>query len=106
MTLVNTCIFVATDMNAFKKAGSKNYILYKWKIYTNPCMHDNELIEVEMTVENIPVYPIIVLLVVAYSQLVVSHSLKKLGTSSSHPATSCRGIYDCNKGSRGQSGYY
>ena len=61
-------------------------------LYQSMC--DNELTEVEMTAENIPVYPIIVLLVVAYSQLVVSHSLKKLGTSSSHPATSCREIHD------------
>ena len=59
-----------------------------------------------MTAENILVYTII-LLVVGYSQLVVSHhSLKKLGINSSHPAKSCREIYNYNMASRGQSGYY
>ena len=60
------------------------------------------------------VYSIIVL-VVGYSQLVVSHTSEletlfscvgKLGTDFSHPAKSCRDIYNDNIASRGQSGYY
>ena len=60
------------------------------------------------------VYTIIVL-VVGCSQLVVSHTseletlfscVNKLGTDSSHPAKSCREIYNYNIASRGQSGYY
>ena len=51
--------------------------------------------------------------VVGYSQLVVSHiseletlfsCVNKLGTDSSHPAKSCREIYNYNMASHGQSG--
>ena len=59
-----------------------------------------------MTAGNILAYTIIVLVIVGYSQLVVSHSLKKLGKVPSRPAKSCREIYDYNMASRGQSGYY
>ena len=64
--------------------------------------------------DSLLVYTIIVL-VVGYSQLVVSQiceletllsSVNKLGTDSSHPAKSCRDIYINNMASRGQSGYY
>ena len=59
----------------------------------------------------------IIVLVVGYSQLVVSQyselnietpfsCVKKLGTDSSDPAKSCREIYNYNMASRGQSGYY
>ena len=57
----------------------------------------------------------IVVLVVGYSQLVVSQiceletllsSVNKLGIDSSQPAKSCRDIYTNNMASRGQSGYY
>ena len=67
-----------------------------------------------MTADSLLVYTIIVL-VVGYSQLVVSHTseletlfsfVNKLGTDSSHPAKSCRDIYNYNMASRGQSGYY
>ena len=58
-----------------------------------------------MTAGNILAYTIIVLVIVGYSQPVLSHSLKKLGTNS-RPAKSCREIYDYNIASRGQSGYY
>ena len=67
-----------------------------------------------MTADSPLVYTIIVL-VVGYSQLVVSHTseletlfscVNKLGTDSSHPAKSCREIYNYNMASRGQSGYY
>ena len=60
-------------------------------------------------------YCTIIVLVVGYSQLVVSHTseletllscVNKLGTDSSHPAKSCREIYNYNMASRGQSGYY
>ena len=60
-------------------------------------------------------YCIIIVLVIGYSQLVVSHTseletlfscVNKLGTDSSHPAKSCREIYNYNMASRGQSGYY
>ena len=51
----------------------------------------------------------IIVLVVGYSQLVVSHTsesnVNKLGTTC-HPAKSCREIYDYNIASRGHSGYY
>ena len=58
-----------------------------------------------MAVGSLLVYTII-LLVVGYSQLVVSHtSGNKLGTTC-HPAKSCREIYNYNIVSRGQSGYY
>ena len=59
-----------------------------------------------MAAGNILAYTIIVLVIVGYSQPVVSHSLEKLGTVSSRPAKSCREIYDYNVASRGQSGYY
>ena len=68
----------------------------------------------KMTADSLLVYTIIVL-VVGYSQLVVSHTSEletmlsniiKLGTDSSHPAKSCRDIYNYNMASRGQSGYY
>ena len=68
----------------------------------------------KMTADSPLVYTIIVL-VVGYSQLVVSHTseletlfscVNKLGTDSSHPAKSCREIYYYNMASRGQSGYY
>ena len=64
--------------------------------------------------DSLLVYTIIVL-VVGYSQLVVSQiceletllsAVNKLGTDSSHPAKSCRDIYINNMASRGQSGYY
>ena len=64
--------------------------------------------------DSLLVYTIIVL-VVGYSQLVVSQiskletllsSVNKLGTDSSHPAKSCKDIYINNMASRGQSGYY
>ena len=67
-----------------------------------------------MTADSLLVYTIIVL-VVGYSQLVVSHTseletlfsfVNKLGTDSSHPAKSCRDIYNYNMASHGQSGYY
>ena len=67
-----------------------------------------------MTTDSLLVSTIIVL-VVGYSQLVVSHTseletlfscVNKLGTDSSHPAKSCREIYNYNMASRGQSGYY
>jgi len=67
-----------------------------------------------MTADSLVVSTIIVL-VVGYSQLVVSHTseletlfscVNKLGTDSSHPAKSCRDIYNYNMASRGQSGYY
>ena len=67
-----------------------------------------------MTADSLLVYTIIVL-VVGYSQLVVSRTseletlfscVNKLGTDSSHPAKSCRDIYNYNMASRGQSGYY
>ena len=67
-----------------------------------------------MMADSLLVYTIIVL-VVGYSQLVVSQiseletllsSVNKLGTDSSHPAKSCRDIYINNMASRGQSGYY
>ena len=67
-----------------------------------------------MTADSLLVYTIIVL-VVGCSQLVVSHTseletlfscVNKLGTDSSHPAKSCRDIYNYNMASRGQSGYY
>ena len=67
-----------------------------------------------MTADSLLVFTIIVL-VVGYSQLVVSHiseletlfsCVNKLGTDSSHPAKSCRDIYNYNMASRGQSGYY
>ena len=54
----------------------------------------------------------IIVLVVGYSQLVASEletlfsCVNKLGTDSSHPAKSCRDIYNNNIVSRGQSGYY
>ena len=57
----------------------------------------------------------IIVLVVGYSQLVVSQyreletsfsCVNMLGTDSSHPAKSCREIYKNNMASRGQSGYY
>ena len=57
----------------------------------------------------------IIVLVVGYSQLVASHiseletlfsCVYKLGMDSSHPAKSCREIYNYNMASRGQSGYY
>ena len=57
----------------------------------------------------------IIVLVVGYSQLVVSHTseletlfscVNKLGTDCSHSAKSCREIYNYNMASRGQSGYY
>ena len=57
----------------------------------------------------------IIVLVAGYSQLVASHTSEletlfscvvKLGTDSSHPAKSCREIYNYNVASRGQSGYY
>ena len=51
-------------------------------------------------------YTIIVLVIVGYTQPVVSKCLKKLGTVSSRPAKSCREIYDCNMASCVQSGYY
>ena len=63
---------------------------------------------------SLPVSAIIVL-VVGYSQLVVSHTseletlfscVNKLGTVSDHSAKSCREIYNYNIASRGQSGYY
>ena len=61
-----------------------------------------------MTVHSLLVYTIIVL-VVGYGQLVVSHTsesnVTKLGTTC-HPAKSCREIYNYNIASRGQSGYY
>ena len=68
----------------------------------------------KMTADSLLVYTIIVL-VVGYSQLVVSRTSEletlfscvgKLGTDSSHPAKSCRDIYNYNMASRGQSGYY
>ena len=68
----------------------------------------------KMTADSLLVYTIIVL-VVGYSQLVVSHTSEletmlsnviKLGTDSSYPAKSCRDIYNNNMASRGQSGYY
>ena len=64
--------------------------------------------------DSLLVYTIIVL-VVGYSQLVVSQicelepllsSVNKLGTDSSHPAKSCKDIYINNIASRGKSGYY
>ena len=67
-----------------------------------------------MMADSLLVYTIIVL-VVGYSQLVVSQiseletllsSVNKLGTDSSHPAKSCRDIYNNSMASRGQSGYY
>ena len=67
-----------------------------------------------MIPDSLLVYTIIVL-VVGYSQLVVSHTseletlfscVNKLGTDSSHTAKSCRDIYNYNMASRGQSGYY
>ena len=67
-----------------------------------------------MTADSLLVYTIIAL-VVGYSQLVVCHTseletlfscVTKLGTDSSHPAKSCRDIYNYNMASRGQSGYY
>ena len=57
----------------------------------------------------------IIVLVVGYSQLVVSHTseletsfscVNKLGTDSSNPAKSCKEIYNYNIASRGHSGYY
>ena len=60
-------------------------------------------------------YCTIIVLVVSYSQLVVSHTseletllscVNKLGTDSSHPAKSCREIYTYNMASRAQSEYY
>ena len=65
--------------------------------------------------ENTLMYCTIIVLVVGYSQLVVSHisrletlfsCVNKLGTDSSHPAKSCREIYNYNMASRGQSEYY
>ena len=67
-----------------------------------------------MTADSLLVYTIIVL-VVGYGQLVVSHTseletlfscVNKLGTDSSHPAKSCRDIYNYNMASHGHSGYY
>ena len=67
-----------------------------------------------MMADSLLVYTIIVL-VVGYSQLVVSQicelmtllsSVNKLGTDSSYPAKSCRDIYNYNMASRGKSGYY
>ena len=67
-----------------------------------------------MMADSLLVYTIIVL-VVGYSQLVVSQiceletllsAVNKLGTDSSHPAKSCKDIYTNNMASRGQSGYY
>ena len=59
-----------------------------------------------MTIYSLLVYTIIVL-VIGYSQLVVSHSsesnVNKLGATC-HPAKSCREIYDYNIASRGHSG--
>ena len=49
--------------------------------------------------------PLIIALVVGYSQLVASRA-SKLGTDSSRPGKSCRDIYDYNTASRRQSGYY
>ena len=62
-----------------------------------------------MTADNLIVSTIIVL-VVGYSQLVVSQTSESnatmLGTTSCYPAKSCREIYSYNIASRGQSGYY
>ena len=66
-----------------------------------------------MATYSLLVYTIIVL-VVGYSQLVVSISelealfscVNKLGTDSSSPGKSCKDIYNYNMASRGQSGYY
>jgi len=60
-------------------------------------------------------YSTIILLVVGFSQLVVSYTseletllscVNKLGTDSSNPGKSCRDIYNYNMASHGQSGYY
>ena len=66
-----------------------------------------------MATDSLLVYTIIVL-VVGYSQLVVSTSelealfscINKLGTDPSSPGKSCKDIYNYNMASRGQSGYY
>ena len=67
-----------------------------------------------MATDSLLVYTII-LLVVGYSQLVLSHTseletlfscVNKLGIDSSSPGKSCRDIYNNNMASCGQSGYY
>ena len=52
-----------------------------------------------MTTDSLPIVYLTIVLVVGFSQLVASCG-SKLGTDSSHPAKSCRDIYELNTASR------
>ena len=54
MTFVNTCRIVATDMNAFKKAGSRLCYINRRTLPIHVWQCD--LTELEMTAENILIY--------------------------------------------------